>query len=423
MRSRVEWALRALALALLAICLFAALRARAAGPAERGAAATLRESLARWTTVARPERVHIAFERPPDGVERDWLAALPGAGTAVTWSGPDLLPTAVAMEPRIDPAGGADVSVAAPADAMVRLRDTLGALADLRAGDAGVRVYVPKPRATLDAAVGPVVARAALRDSLTLRRLLVIGAAGWETKFVTAALEERGWAVDAHVVVSPETTVRQGSIAAIDTARYSAVLALDTTAARFADRIGRFVRMGGGLVLWSPAARARALAPLAAGRPGDVAEDEGRPPPDDAPRDALSLAPITRLAPDAVVLERRGADIALAARRIGAGRVLQTGYVNSWRWRMAGGEDAPERHRTWLAGLVARVAYAGRTPVDAPPTDVAPLATLMDALGAPTPPGIPGAGIDPTALAPWIFGLLMAALLLEWASRRLRGAR
>jgi hypothetical protein len=229
--------------------------------------------------------------------------------------------------------------------------------------------------------------------------------------------------VDAHIVVSPKGDVRQGSIASIDTARYSAVLAIDTTAARYGERIARYVRDGGGLVLWSPAARSRAFASLAPGTPGRIAEDEGLPPDDEAPREDLSIAPIVSLVADAVALERRGDDVTLAARRVGPGRVIQTGYVNSWRWRMAGGDEAPELHRAWLASLVARVALTGRIERPAPPTDAAPLATLIDRLGAASAPLTSESAVDPDALARWIFALLCGALLAEWASRRLRGVK
>lgn len=422
-RAGLEWVLRAAVLVLLAWSLVHMLRAQSHGAAETGASATLQQSLARWTTVATPSRVHVALEHPPAGVERDWLAALGGAGTAVEWSGPSLLPTAIAVEPRVDPAGGADVSVAAPRESMVQVLDTLGTLDSARATAAGIRMHVPKPRRTVDAAVGPVRARGARLDSLRLGRLLVVGAAGWESKFAVAALEERGWAVDAHIIVSPKSDVRQGKIAELDTARYAAVLAVDTTAARYGDRIARFVRSGGGLVLWSPAAKARAFASLAPGGAGTLVEDDGRQPSDSAPRAVLELAPITSLAPDAIALERRGDLVTLAARRIGAGRVLETGYLNSWRWRTAGGDDAPERHRTWLATLVARVAYAGRVPLAAPPTDAAPLATLVDRLGPSSAPLKGGTGADSAALAQWVFGILCGALLLEWASRRVRGVK
>ena len=422
-RLAAEWLLRTIAMSLLVWCLLLALGAGRDERTETGSSATLRESLERWTTVSSPTRVHVALEHPPTGPEQDWLAALTGAGTAVEWSGEALLPTAISIEPRADPAGGADVSVVAPKDAPVVLRDTLGVLDSISAGAHGVHAYIARPRATIEAAVGPVRATAALHDSLTLKRLLVLGAASWETKFTTAALEERGWNVDTHVIVSPQTNVLQGKVTPIDTARYSAVLVLDTTAAPYAEQITRYVRSGGGLILWSPAATARAFAPLAAGRPGKLIGDEGRAPRDSAPRQDLALVPITNLAQDAIALERRGNEIALAARRVGSGRVIQTGYINSWRWRMAGGEDAPETHRTWLAGLVSRVAYTGRTQLAAVPTDPAPVARLIDRLGPPTTAPATQPSPRPEELLPWIFAALCTALLLEWLSRRTRGAR
>lgn len=444
-RTAAEWVLRVAAVGVLAWCLVAALRQDAHNSHEQAMSAGLHDALVRWSTVVRPGDVHVAFDRVPRGVERDWLGALPGAGTTVGWSSSSLPATAVSMEPRADPAGGADVSIAAPARAAVTLRDTLGLLAELHVGSAlaadvdtstrdaptpssaVTRVFVPRPQATVDAAVDAAVARAAVLDSLSLRLLLVIGAAGWETKFVTAALEERGWDVDAHVVVSPQTMVRQGVTgalaSAIDTARYSAVLVLDTTAARHAQRIAQYVRAGGGLVLWSPAAHAPPLRALAAGAAGVLIESDGTPPSDTLPRHALSLMPITAPADDAIVLERVGDHVTLAARRIGAGRVIQNGYLDSWRWRMAGGDDAPERHRAWLAAVVARVAYAPRSELAPPSTDAAPVATLVDRLGSATPAREAGFSPASMALGWWAFGLLCGALLLEWTSRRTRGVK
>ena len=422
-RASAEWLLRIAVLAILVWLLVWTIRAQRHGAVDGAVTASLASKLARWSTVASPARVHVRIDHPPAGRERDWLAALPGAGTAVNWNGPSLVPTAIAVEPRIDPARGADVSVAAPDSAEVVLADTLGVLDSTRATRSGVRGYIPKFRGTVDAVVGPVAARASRRDSVELRKLLVIGQAGWEAKFTVAALEERGWQVDAHLVVSPKGDVRQGKIADIDTTHYSAVLAIDTTAARYGDRIAAFVRQGGGLVMWSPAARTRALASLAPGAGvGAAITDEGDVPPDSAPRSALELVPVTSLSPDAVVLERRGQDVSLAARRIGRGRVLETGYTDSWRWRMAGGPDALARHREWMAGLVALVASSGHHAVPAAPSDVAPLVTLIDRLGSATAIS-EAAALDPAVIARWAFAILCAALLLEWASRRLRGVK
>ena len=53
-----------------------------------------------------PARVQVDLAHPPAGAQRDWLAALKAAGTDVQWRGEKLLPTAVDIEPRVDPAGG-----------------------------------------------------------------------------------------------------------------------------------------------------------------------------------------------------------------------------------------------------------------------------------------------------------------------------
>jgi hypothetical protein len=421
-RAALETLLRVVVLALLAWLLISALRVQRHGAIARATTATLAQQLAAWSTSESPSAAHVRIEHPPDGRQRDWLAAFAGAGTNVGWDGPSFIATAISIEPRVDPARGADVSVAAPENTVVALSDTLGVLDSARTSRTGVRAYVPKVRGIVDANITPVVARAAMRDSVGLRKLLLIGQAGWEAKFTLAALEERGWIVDAHIIVSPKGDVRQGKIAGIDTAQYAAVLAIDSTAARYADRITTFVKQGGGLLVWAPAARAHGLAELAPG--GGVASviaDDLDVPPDSAPRSVLELAPITALRADAVVLERRGGDVSLAARRIGRGRVLETGYINSWRWRMAGGSDAPARHREWIAGLVATVAAGSYHEIAAAPANVAPLATLIDKLGPPT--GVSAAGLDPAMLAQWVFGIICASLLLEWASRRIRGVK
>ena len=274
----------------------------------------------------------------------------------------------------------------------------------------------------LDAAVGAVVARAALADSLELKRLLVLGAAGWETKFAVAALEERGWPVDAELRVSPQTTVRQGHVAAIDTSRYSAVLVLDTTAAAYAERIGRYVRSGGGLVLWSPAVDAPRLAALAPGRGrGAVIEDEGRPPSDSAPRQALSIAPITGLVPEAVVLERGGARHACGApaggwARGGDGVRQHVALADGGRRRRAGA--APDV--ACGAGGERGVRGAGGGPGAAEQRGAAGHAdrpagsAARDAMGPER---------DPNIVAQWVFAALCIALLVEWASRRIRGVK
>ncbi|MHB2033383.1 MAG: hypothetical protein ACYCVE_08425 [Gemmatimonadaceae bacterium] len=421
-RATAEWILRGAAVAVLVWFLVWSIRAQRQGPTESAASSALGTQLARWSTVDAPSRVYVRLDHPPAARNRDWLSAMDGAGTAVSWRGPKLVATAVSLDPLADPQGGVDVNVAAPESAFVILADTVGVLDSARAGATGVRLYVPKPRATVDAIVGPVDARASRHDTLDLKRLFVVGAAGWEAKFVIAALEERGWKVDAHLAVSPRGDADRGNVAGIDTSGYSAVLAIDTVAARYARSIAKFVHEGGGLVLWSPAAKVSALAALAPGAPGALIQGADKSPPDSAPRSVLALVPITSLASDAVPLERRGDAVALAARRVGVGRVVETGYTDTWRWRMGGGVGALARYTDWVARLVSMVAYAPRRAIAAAPSDVAPLATLIDKLG-PATPANEKAPLDPTIIAKWVFAFLCAAFLIEWASRRLRGVK
>jgi hypothetical protein len=407
------------------------------------------------------------------------------AGTAVRWAADSLVPTAVAVAPLADPSGGVEAAVAAPANATVVLADGTGPLDSAPAGPHGVRFRLARVRDAVEGRVGRVHAGAAPLDSLQLRRVLVLGRGGWETKFVAAALSERGWAVDVHYAVSPKSDVVQGglrrvasapaapaapsmpnemmlgpagrmrgafqmpgapggldgaapppapaavpparsarALSAIDTATYSAVIAVDSTAARYASLIARYVRQGGGLLLWADAVRAPSLAPLGAGAGvGELREGAEEWPADPGSREALNLQPITRLRDDAVVLERRGGHIAAAARRIGAGRTLTHGYADTWRWRMAGNGTAPEAHRAWLAGLVAGVAYTPRSPLVVAGLDPAPLASLIALLGPRAEIRVADGGSTTDPSIWWVFALIAVGLLVEWASRRLRGAR
>jgi hypothetical protein len=258
-------------------------------------------------------------------------------------------------------------------------------------------------------------------DSLVLGRILLLGRAGWESKFVAVALEERGWKIDARLRLSPRGDVRQGAVTTVDTSRYSAVLVLDSIGTTEALRIAAFVRSGGGVILSGPAVGTPGLAMLAAGSPRRP--EAGHEPFDTLagePRRELELIPVAPR-PDAVVLERRGNLAAVLARRIERGRAVTSGYLDTWRWRMGGGATAVDAHRDWWADLVAGVAYTGRIarPADGV-TDEAPLATLITRLGPASSAPSSSDGTPPISRGV-LFGLLMAALLIEWASRRLRG--
>ena len=116
----------------------------------------------------------------------------------------------------------------------------------------------------------------------------------------------------------------------------------------------------------------------------------------------------------------------MAARRVDAGRVMHVGYDETWRWRMAGGDESAAAHREWWSRLVAAVAYAPLVPRTSGVTsiDETPLASLVDALGPPTPMDGGVSTRRNTASITWmLFVLVAASLLAEWTSRRLRGAR
>jgi hypothetical protein len=198
-------------------------------------------------------------------------------------------------------------------------------------------------------------------------------------------------------------------LASVDTSEYSAVVALDSTAAREAARILRFVKSGGGLFLTAAAAESPGFGSVAPGRPGAASGDD-----DNAAR------PLLDLKPDAVVLERRSGLVITAARREALGRVVETGALDFWRWRMGGDERGADGHRAWLARLVAGVAHTARRPLEVVASDPAPLATLVDHLGPPLAAGSPFPVPDIDPQLPLVFAVLSAALLFEWLSRRLR---
>jgi hypothetical protein len=122
--------------------------------------------------------------------------------------------------------------------------------------------------------------------------------------------------------------------------------------------------------------------------------------------------------------------VKVAARRVARGRVIQSGYRDSWRWRMGGADADPvASHRAWWASLVSSVAYAPSVPVAGDVAlgagaDPAPYASLVAMLGAPSarPADV---GASERRRDRWnaaLFAVLLLALLGEWGSRRL-GAR
>jgi len=424
-RETAERVLRALAATAVILLLVLMIRALRGGPTVRARGHEVAEALARWSSREVPGAVHVILDSAPGPDVRDWLAALPAAGTEVTWDGAVPAATGVAVEPVVDPTHPIRVWVAAPRGAGVTLRDGLGVIDSTLGHQGGALFVIPQVEGMLHARVNGTEATAILLDSLPVRSVLVLGTASWEGKFVVAALEERGWQVDARFALAPRGDVRQGNPSAqIDTARYAAVVALDSVAARYGPQIRAYVQDGGGLIAAGDAAALSALAPILPGAAGtslpggDFADDSTHP------RQALALTPVKELKSGALSLERRGGDITIAVWRVGAGRVAQVGYVDTWRWRMAGLDEDPVRaHRLWWSALVSGVAYAPR--LDRPVADLAeptPLASLVSTLGTPGASGPALAGwLDDPRLVPLLFGSMLVALLAEWASRRLRG--
>lgn len=411
-----------LALGLLLWLFLDALRGAAAGPAESLGVRALPAALPRWSTVAVPQRVHLTLDGDLGPAAIDWLVALTRAGTPVHWDAGRATPIAAVAEPMVDPGGGTRVRTGADARATVTLTDRYGPLDSVTAGSTGATFLARSGPAWISASTGMLAARAAVADSLLLGRVLLLGQVGWESKFVTAALEERGWKVDARLGLSPKGNIVQGLTLKLDTSRYAVVIVLDSVTTDNVAGVPAFVRSGGGAILTAAATRAPGLRGLATARsaaaipavePFDTTGSD--------PRRSLGLVPIADL-PGQVVLERRSGGTALAARRIERGRLLIVGYLDTWRWRMSGGGDAAEAHRTWWADLVGAVAYAGRIPraQTAASVDEAPLAHLVDRLGPASPASAPAAARRISHSV--IFGLLAGLLVLGWASRRLRGA-
>ena len=326
-------------------------------PVRIGAPGTLRDSLPVWSASAFSDSIHLEMDTVPDFETRDWLVALRRNGASVAWSGPHLSGTAVTISPVGSPAGGVSINVAAPAGSRVEVSDALGVVDTVTASGGGVSLRFKGVAPPVSALVRGQFARAAEIDSLTPRRVAVIGGARWESKFLIAALEEGGWTVDAVLSVAPGVDVTQGDVASIDTAYHAAVIMLDSSATRFGNRVARFVRQGGGAILAGGGPRVAALEPLTAGKPGPRIRPRTIVFPSDSPRRALGFQAISNLRADAVIVEKQDERIAVAARRVGSGRVVQVGYEESWRWRLMGGADATEAHRQWWSDIVAGAAY------------------------------------------------------------------
>ncbi len=425
-RRLFESGLRVVSIGVLAWLLWLSLDRGRGATAVTSRMTTLSESLRDWTRSGiAPDNISLSLDSVPGKSQRDWLVALEASGSRVSWQG-NLPPVGMEVQAVVAPAGGYNILFGAPDRTSVIIADVIGPIDTVIAGAGGGRLSLPSASGPLSARAGGTNATAMLPDTLRIRRVLVLGSADWESKFVIAALEEDGWKVDAQTTVAPGVSVTQGSVGPIDTARYSAVIALDRSASTHGAEIVQYAANGGGVIIAGAAAAIENLSPLITGPAGKVQEASSlATEPGSVTLQSLSLMPIVGVKSDAVILARRGPMTAAAARRYGGGKVAQFGYLDTWRWRMSGTDGSVADHRRWWTNVVASVAYApSGHAANMPNTDAAPVASLVESLG-PASSGRAGslASAAGSTTLWWLFTILSLSLLSEWISRRTRGER
>jgi len=386
---------------------------------------------AEWPTLS------ITATRIPDRSVRAALATARDAGMPIRWTdstGARGLTVAATAEP--DPRGGALVHAQANAKQPLIVRDAASTLDSSSIAGDGMSLQGARLSGRIDAMQQGSRASITVPSPAALRRVLLVARPGWEAKFVTAALEERGWPIDASLKIARNASVSIGVPAVADTSRYSVVVVLDSGLIAGAPLL-RFVQQGGGVVLSGDALQSDAYSRW---RPASIS---GVRPAiagallTDAPKlglDAYTLRPSAGAVSLRDESSLRASNLSVVVSRVGTGRILASAYRETWRWRMEGGDDGAERHRAFWGALVSAVAFV---PVgmdttqtasgDAQlPGDAAPYADLVARLGgadqssgvmtSPTPSSSP----DRTWM---LYFIALAALLVEWGSRRLRGAR
>src|SRR2546423_8060817 len=114
-RGGIEWALRIALIVALVLAIDETLTTMSQRPSLRssGGDKNLRTALRDWSSVAVPAKVGLRFDSTPSAVVRDWTAALPGAGTAISWES-SLDDIGVSVEPIADPKGTSRGWIAAP---------------------------------------------------------------------------------------------------------------------------------------------------------------------------------------------------------------------------------------------------------------------------------------------------------------------
>ena len=416
-----EWVARVALIAALAFALWRATREATAGNVSRSIkASSLAALLPLAAASANVNAVDLDVDAMPSSAERDLLVGIRRAGADVRWHG---TPAVLAIEvARVrEPDDRARVLVVSSSTAPTALADSAGLLDTVRAG-AGASIDAEAVVGDVRVEQGRFAARAGPPPSDKRRAVLVLGRPDWESKFVIAALTEAGWTVRASIPTAPGVSIRDADIQPIDTARYDAVVALDSSAVDLAAPIARFVAQGGGLIAEGSALSLDAFAPFAPARAGDRIPGRILLAEDTVTRRDLPLRPLAALRPDAMSLERQPAGQSLAARRAGLGRVLAVGYDESWRWRMLGGNSGLSAHRRWWSAAVGSVA-PNHAPLASAGGSAAPVAALVSALGPPSA-ALQDVSREPRNSLPIVLlALIAAALLAETGSRRFRGAR
>jgi len=415
-RATIERALRALGLAGVGVLALGA----SMTPVARGPVTATPHTIADRIALRDADTLTFALDGPPDAAHRALLVGIRRNGQVVEWSAVHAWPAALELEALTDPQGAVLARVGAPRGATARLNDALGTVASTAIGRAGATFLLPRLADAAWLVLDDDSVARAVSAGTPVGRVVVLGRAGWEARFVVAALEKRGWTVAARLALAPDLWFTRGEPLPLDTSRFAAAVVLDTTAGDIASQLARFVRDGGGLVIAGEAGRIGALRGVAPGASGPRTRPRAVSRIADRPLETLAYHPVSPLGRDAVPLAYEGKDVVLAARRARAGRVIQVGYDDTWRWRMTGAEDAPRAHAAWWSELVSAVARRADLPSRGN-TAAAPYAAAVAALGDP----VTLEGRDRTgrvALWPWLLGLSLAVLLGEWTSRRLRGA-
>ncbi len=380
---------------------------------------------------SRRDTIDVTMNAVPDARARAMLRAVRGSGHVLRVTAPRALSAlAVAAEEEWRASGGTRLQVVAGDTARRAAQDAAGLIDSIAIDGTGLRTRSGPLAGALRigaAAVAPLASSAPSEA-----RVLVLGNATWESRFLVAALEEAGWPVDVAVSLSPKVTIGQGATRQPSRNRHAIVVLLPGAPSSAIAALPAFVRAGGGVVIVGEAARSAGVAAIRAGAPGSSLRGEAGAEASDEPRHGLDLVPIATLAAGSVALEMRDGRVAIAARRFGAGRVLQVGYDNSWLWRMAGDDESPVAHRRWwsalLSGMVAQRAPVSRVLITAETDtlDAAPVAALARDLGLPT---VGGATVlsasSPSLVAAldlrWLLSIALLSLVSSWILRRWRG--